>query len=122
MNIEFDKDLIHQSVPALLEGNMYSFQKYSYDQVSEFHEMEELLIADLNKILLHNVKLTHRIIVIFRLNTQSKLFRQEELEWLLLRISARFIFSRQLLWSIKEDDDFTQNRLGISLHVPVKTA
>lgn len=121
MKIINDITLVDQSFSEVLTEGNYWHRTFRYHNIRQYSNLEEQLIADLNKIPIDRVITTAKSYVTFRANPNSQV-----IIWVLgeaiTQIVAQLGLQYELVWSPKNDSRMKRHAIDITLDIPVEDA
>ncbi|MFR9546792.1 MAG: hypothetical protein SNJ29_14635 [Rikenellaceae bacterium] len=121
MKIINDITLVNQPFSEVLNEGNYWHRTFRYHNIRQYSNLEEQLIADLNKIPIDRVITTAKSYVTFRSNPSTQV-TLKVLGETLTQIVAQLGLQNELVWSPKNDFTMKRHAIDITLDIPVEDA
>ncbi len=121
MKIINDITLVNQPFSEVLNEGNYWHRTFHYYKILKYQDLEEQLIADLNKIPIDRVITTASTFVTFRANPNSQVIIKV-LGEAITQIVSQLGLQYELVWSPKTDSRMKRHAIDITLDIPVEDA
>ncbi|MFR9592719.1 MAG: hypothetical protein SNG27_10075 [Rikenellaceae bacterium] len=121
MNIINDITLVDKPFSEVLTEGNYWHRTFHYHNIRQYNNIEEQLIADLNKIPIDRVITMASTFVTFRANPNSQVIIKV-LGEAITQIVSQLGLQYELVWSPKNDSRMKRHAIDITLDIPMMDA